>query len=187
MPDSSQSNILISLMKFWQKIKYHQDLYSPVELWKQGRVVLICFPEMYQEREAAEHTVRSIVEACPQKRFCVLSTKALPERWLNVELLRLRKEDLNLFSLPNSAFIKYLQDKKIDTVIDLWPTFNLANACLSRRSGADLRVCFGTEHAPAFYNLLVVPGAPGQSLLRQYQVMAETILNLERSEAKRAY
>jgi hypothetical protein len=184
MSSSSHNNILIALMKLWQKIKFHQELISPIELWKRAHVVLICFPEEYREREAAAPALRSIVDACPHKRFCVLTTRALSDRWLNVELLRLRKEDLNLFALPSSAFIKYIQDKAIDTVIDLWPAFNLANACLSRRCGASLRVCFGNEHASAFYNLLVVPAAPEGSLTRRYEALTETILNLERSEAE---
>jgi hypothetical protein len=170
-------------MKTWQNFRYHTDVYSPLELWEKARVVLICFPDEYQQREAAEETVRCIVEACPEKHFFVLSTRALPERWLNVELIRLRRGDLNLLSLPNATFIKYIQDKGIDTVIDLWPTFNLANAFLSRRCGAALRVGFGSEHADAFYNLVVVPVASEGALRKQYEVMTETILNLERSGA----
>jgi hypothetical protein len=185
MPASFQSNILIGMLKTWQKIKYRPELYSPIDLWKRADMVLICFPDEYEHREAAEEAMRYIVESCPRKHFCVLTTKALPERWLNVELIRLRREDLNVFSLPNSDFIHYIQDKAIDTVIDLWPTFNLSNAYLSRRCGAELRVGFGTEHAPAFYNLLVVPIISGGPLRRRYEAMAETILNLERSEDPR--
>jgi hypothetical protein len=146
-------------------------------------VVLICFPDEYHQREAAEVTVRHIAEAFPRKRFFVLTTRALPERWLNVELIRLRQDDLNVLSLPNSNFVRYIQDKGIDTVIDLWPTFNLANAFLSRRCGARLRIGFGNEHASAFYNLMVVPVASENSIHRQYEVMTETVLNLERPEA----
>ncbi|MCK4271972.1 hypothetical protein KAX22_04950 [bacterium] len=183
---SSQSSLLIALMKLWQKVKFRPDMISHADMWRLARVVLICFPEDYRERQAAELAVRSIVEACPRKRFCVLTTKVLPERWLNVELIRLRKDDLNLFSMPNSTFIKYIQEKTIDAVIDLWPSFNLTNACLSRRSGAALRVCFGGEHASAFYNLLVVPTSSDEYLTRKYEIMVETILNLERFEAKSA-
>jgi len=183
---SSQSGILIALTKYWQKVKYHSELFSPIELWKNSQVVLICFPDEYQDRAVAEPAMRAIVEACPRKRFYVLSTKALPERWVNVELLRLRQEDLNFLSLPNGDFTKYIQEKCVGTFIDMWPTFNLANAYLSRRCGANLRVGFGSEHAPVFYNLLIVPDRSQELPGRLYQTMAETILNLERSEARRA-
>ncbi len=182
---SAQSNMFIGLMKAWQKIKYPAELYSPIDLWKRTEAVLVCFPDEYQHREAAEKTVRDIAEACPGKHFFVLTTRALPERWLNVELIRLRKEDLGLFSLPNAEFIKYLQNKSIDTIIDLWPTFNVSNAYLSRRCGASLRIGFGSEHASSFYNLLVVPVLSEGFLAKQYDAMTETILNLEISEGSR--
>jgi hypothetical protein len=150
--------LLISLMKLWQKVQFRPPMFSATDLWRRARTVLICFPEEYRERLAAEPAVRSIVEAFPKKRFFILTTKALPERWLNAELIQLRGCDLNMFSLPNSDFC--------------------------RRSGAALRVGFGGEHAPSFYNLMIVPRAPEESLPRQYKTMAETILNLERSEAK---
>ena len=185
MAISAQSGMFIGLMKAWQKIKYPAELYSPIELWQRARVVLVCFPDEYQHREAAEETVRYIAEACPHKHFFVLTTRALPERWLNVELIRLRKEDLGLFSLPNAEFLKYLQEKSIDTVIDLWPTFNLTNAYISRRCGAALRIGFGSEHASSFYNLLVVPVLSEGFLAKQYDAMTETILNLQGSEGHR--
>jgi hypothetical protein len=185
MAISSQSGVLIGLMKTWQKVRYPAELFSPIDLWRRTEVVLICFPDEYRHREAAEGAVRDIVEACPRKHFFVLTTRALPERWLNVELIRLRSEDLNLFSLPNADFIRYLQDKSIDTVIDLWPTFNLTNAYISRRCGASLRVGFSSEHASAFYNLLVVPVLSEGFLAKQYDAMTETILNLESPEGHR--
>jgi hypothetical protein len=185
MDVSAQNSVLIGLMKTWQRIKYPSQLFSPIDLWQRTKTVLVCFPDEYQQREAAELTVRDIVEAYPQKHFYILTTRALPERWLNVELIRLRKEDLNLFSLPNTDFIKYLQDKSIDTMIDLWPTFNLTNAYIGRRCGAPLRIGFGSEHASAFYNLLVVPVLSEGFLAKQYDAMTETILNLEGNEGHR--
>lgn len=185
MAISAQSGMFIGLMKAWQRIKYPPKLFSPIDIWQQTREVLICFPDEYHHREAAEVTVRDIAEACPQKHFFILTTRALPERWLNVELIRLRQEDLGLFSLPNAEFLKYLHDKSIDTVIDLWPTFNLTNAYISRRCGAALRIGFGSEHASSFYNLLVVPVLSEGFLDKQYDAMTETILNLEGSEGHR--
>lgn len=180
----SHNRFLIALMKLRQKVKSQPAIVSAAQLWKRARVILICFPDEYRERVAAEPAVRSIVEAYPQKRFFILTTKALAERWLNVELIRIRKGDLNLFSLPSSEFTRYMQDKAIDVAIDLWPSFNLTNAYLCGCSGATLRVSFGNQHAPAFYNLLVIPRGPEGSLSRGYEVMVETVLNLERSEAE---
>jgi hypothetical protein len=114
-----------------------------------------------------------------------LTTKALPERWLNVELVRLRRNDLNLFSLPNSEFIRYIQYKRIEVAIDLWSSFNLTNAWVCLRSGARLRMSFDNQHAPAFFNLLVVTQGQGSFLSRQYEAMVEMILNLERSGNER--
>jgi len=185
MAISAQSGMFIGLMKAWQKIKYPPKLFSPIDLWRQTRAVLICFPDEYSHREAAEATVRDIAEACPHKHFFILTTRALPERWLNVELIRMRDEDLGLFSLPNTEFLSYLEEKSIDTVIDLWPTFNLINAYISRRCGAALRIGFGSEHASSFYNLLVVPVLSEGFLNRQYDAMTETILNLQGSEGHR--
>lgn len=176
--------LLISLMKLWQRVQFRPPMFSATDLWRRARTVLICFPEDYRERLAAEPAVRRIVEAFPKKRFFILTTKALPERWLNAELIHLRGSDLNMFSLPNSDFIRFIQDKAVDVAIDLWPSFNLTNASVCRRSGAALRVGFGGEHAPSFYNLMIVPKGPEESLPRQYEAMAETILNLERSEAE---
>lgn len=181
---SPHNRLLIHLMKLWQRVKSQQDMISAAELWGRAQVILICFPDEYRERMAAEPAVRSIVEACPQKHFCVLTTRALPQRWRNVELIRLRENDLNLLSMPNSSFIRYLRDKTIDVAIDLCPSFNLTTAWLCQGSGATLRVGFGSEHAPAFFNLLVVPRGPEGSLFRRYDVMVETILNLERSGAE---
>ena len=176
--------LLISLMKLWQRVQFRPPMFSATDLWRRARIVLICFPEEYRDRLAAEPAVRSIVEAFPAKRFFILTTKALPERWLNAELIQLRGCDLNIFSLPNSDFIKFIQDKAVDVAIDLWPSFSLTNASVCRRSCASLRVGFGGEHAASFYNLMIIPRAPEESLPKQFEAMAETILNLERSEAE---
>jgi hypothetical protein len=176
-----QNRLLIDLMKFWQRVKFQPTMVSAAKQWQQARVVLICFPEEYEARQVAEEAVRAIVEACPRKRFCILTTKALPQRWLNVELVRLRGNDLNLFSLPSGEFIRYIQYKRIQVAIDLWPSFNLTNAWVCRRSGARLRMSFDNEHAPAFFNLLVVTQGREVRLSRQYEAMVEMILNLERS------
>ena len=177
----SHNKVLISLMKLRQRARSQPDMISAVELWRRAKIVLICFPDEYQDRQAAEPALRTIVEAYPQKRFCILTTKVLPQRWLNVELVRLRRNDLNLFSLPNSEYIRYIQYKRIDAAIDLWPPFNLTTACLCQGSGAPLRIGFSSQHAPSFYNLLVVPSGSERALVRRYDVMVETILNLERS------
>jgi hypothetical protein len=178
---ASHNRVLISLMKLRQRVRSQPDMISATELWRRAKIVLICFPDEYEDRQAAEPALRAIVEACPGKRFCVLTTKALPQRWLNVELVRLKRDDLNLFSMPNSEFMRYIQYKRIDVAIDLWPPFNLTTACLCQGSGASLRVGFSSEHAAVFYNLLVVPSGSQGSAVRRYDVIVDTILNLEGS------
>ncbi len=184
MPLFHSDRFFIGVVKFWQKLKSQPEMVSAAELWRGARAILICFPDEYQARQAAEPAVRSIVEAYPHKRFYVLTERALPERWLNVELVHLRKGDLNLFSMPSREFIRYIQYKRIDVAIDLWPSFHLTNACLCRRCGAILRVSFDSPHASTFFNMLIVPEGPQEPLGKRYEVMMETILNLQRSEAE---
>mgnify|MGYP001136384555 CR=1 FL=1 len=170
------------LVSLWLKVRKEKEddrgaIVSVGEWWQQVRRIAVCWPCEGVDFQAAMLVLDRIRDRFPNAHISIIALPgvgaSVPSD-LDVEIVKVQKNQLNLLGLPNRKFRDFLRSREYDTFLDLSPYYDPISAYYSTVINADLRIGFGGGWSEKVYNYVIIPRGEKKGVER-YRVLARYI------------